>query len=350
MWARMIVAPWWVRWLVDAAVVTLALLAITAATWPTFFAVHGWLLGVAVLLGFGLAAAVPVVRVQSSVQHAYADALTGLNLEQRTQIVKALRRGEVPADPRVLAAAVRAGAVSLAYRRHAARWQNTSQWWLPVAYVVLAVASFALNSPRQALLWLGFAAFFAALFGRRSSRARRLPQRVEHLRAAAAEIAQAASAATEPAVALPPRRMKTSLLLAVVVAVGFGATMYFWGAHRQTPDCRTADTAVNFIYTHQEMLDVGRITTGEPPLGQYHDWSNQLQSYAGQVSAPDIALHLRRVADLSVKAVSLVEELRNPGGSPPPDVTADHKTAFRDTVNELVAEDGDLIPICHRRN
>ena len=116
------------------------------------------------------------------------------------------------------------GTISLAYRRRAARWQRTAKWWLPAAYTMGAVLEFIANNRRGVCSGRGFGVLFALLFSWRSYRSRRLPQHVERLRAAAAEIPEAAPAAdTADSVTLAPRRMKTAVLLVVVVGIGFGA-------------------------------------------------------------------------------------------------------------------------------
>jgi hypothetical protein len=313
-------------------------------------ATTGWLWGLVALLGFSLAAAAPIVLVGTPVQQSYAAALTGLNLEQRTQVIKALRRGQVPSDPRMLTAAIRVGTISLAYLRRAARWQKTATWWVPAIYTLVAVLEFTDSNAPAGLLGAGFALFFAVRFAQRSYRSRRLPQHLEWLRAAATGIPEVASAVadTKDSVALPPRRMKISVLLVVLVGVGFGAAAYFWGLPRQTRDCRTTDKAVDFIYAHRDMLDAGLITPGDPALTKYQDWSKQLQDYAQQASAPDISRRLHRIADLSAQAVQLVQDIRKgPFISPPPDVIHDHETAYEKTISELIAEEDDLVPICH---
>lgn len=355
MWIRMIVAPWWVRWLVSASVMALTLTAIVVLLLPNFLAATGWLWGLAAVVAFSLAFAAPVLVIQNPVRQSYAAALTGLTLQQRTQVMKVLRRGEVPADPHVLAASIRVGTLSMAYlRRRAAPWQKTAKWWFPALYVVLAVLDFATNSPRQGLLWLGFALYFAAYFGWTSYRARQLPQNVARLRAVGAAIPEAASAAadTEDSVTLPPRRVWASVLLVVVVAISFGIAAYLWGlSDRRPPDCRTVDKAVDFIYAHRDMLDAQLITTGGPDVSKYQGWSDELQNYARQVSAPDISRHLHRIAELSMQAVSLVQDIRkDPVVSPSPDAIRDHETAYQHAMTELVAEEGTLVPICDQRN
>jgi hypothetical protein len=352
MWPRMVVAPWWVLFLVDAVASAIVLILFTAVLYPFFFAARGWLGGSLILLVLGLAAAVSIVRVQTQLQRSYAPALTGLNVEQRGQILKALRRGEIPADPHVLVSALRVGLVTLAHRDRAARWQKTAKWWAPGLYIVLAIVSFTiLDVPRWGWLCLGIAMYFAARYVQAARRSGRLPDNVERLRAAVAAIPEAASATAETQVALPPRRMKVSVLLAVVVGTAFGATMLFWGTPRQTPECRAAYAAVDYIHAHKDLLDAAKITEGGPDLSKYQEWSDQLRSYAQRVSAPNIARHLDRIVELSSQAVSLVADIRkDPLVSPPPDVIGDHEKAYQKIANELVEEDSALIPICRPHN
>ena len=350
----MIVAPWWVRWLVGASGTAVTLTAIAVLLLPNMFAAIGWLRGLVAVAVFSLAVAGPVVVIQNPVRQSYAAALTGLNPEQRTRVTKALRRGEVPADPRVLVAAIRMGTLSQAYLRRATSWQKSAKWWMPALYIVLAVLNFTTHTPRQGLLWLGFGVYFGVYFAWASYRAQRLLKHVERLRVVATEIPEAASAAADTAdsVTLPPRRIWAAMLLAVVFAIIFGIAAYVWGlSDRRTPDCRTADQAVDFIYVHQDMLDARQITPDGPLLSRYQVWSDQLQTYARQVSAPDISRHLHRIAELSMQAVTLVQDIRKEAVvSPSPDVIRDHENAYQKAMTELVAEEGDLNPICHPGN
>ena len=349
MWAWMVVAPWWARWLVSALVTAVTFTAVVVLLLPGFVARTGWLWTLLGLAGFSLAIAGPVVLLQNPVQKSYAAAVAGLNLEQRCQVSRALRRGEVPADPRVLASAIRVGTLNLAYCRRVTRWQRAAKWWMPALCFVLAVLAFVDNDVRRGLLWVGFALYFAAYFAWTSYQARRLSRHVELLRAAATDIPEAAAAAgeTEDSIVLPRRRIVASLLMIVVVGISFGTIGYLSGSpERQTPDCRTAGDAVNFIDAHRDMLDSSLITAGGPDLSRYHDWSDQLQKYARQVSTPDVSRHLRRIAELSAQAVSLVRDIRNPMVSPSPDAIRDHQTAYQKTVSDLVHEDRDLVSAC----
>lgn len=346
MWARMVVAPWWARWLLSALEAALVITWAVVLLFPKFLAVTGWLWGVVALAGFSLAAAAAGVCIQHPIRQNYAATVTGLNLLQRSQIVNALRRGHIPSDPRVLAAAIRVGALNLAYLRRTPRWQRTAaKWWMPPLLGGMAVMGFIGNEPRRGVFWTGFAVFLVSQSTWLWYKTRRLPQHIELLRAATADIPEALTGAEDP-VALPPRRLWLSTLLVVVGGIAGGAIAFL--SDRPTPDCRTADAVVNHIAAHPDMLDARLITPGEPDLIKYQDWSNQLQSYARQVSTPDISHHIHRIAELSTQAVSLVQDIRKDlVASTSTDVILDRETAYHNTVTQLINEDKALISICH---
>ena len=69
MWAWMVVAPWWVRWLVSASVAAVTLTVIFALGGPSFVVVTGWRWRLAALVVFSLAVAAVVVIIQNPVRH-----------------------------------------------------------------------------------------------------------------------------------------------------------------------------------------------------------------------------------------------------------------------------------------
>lgn len=346
MWARLIVAPWWVRWLVAALWVTAGYIGLAALLLPSFFEALGWMWGPIWVAGFSLIATGLLTLAQRPVQRRVAAKVAGLSRPQRSQVVKALRRGEIPSEPQVLAAAIRVGVLSLAYRRRASRTQRVLQWSIPVLMTIAVVLDLVGNDMRQAVLWAAVAVLVVARFGRLAHRARRQDKNLETLRAAAGSPAEYDD---EHPSDLPPTRSWVVVPVVVIGALGFGA-MVFYGSTRSTPDCRTADMAVDFIASHRDMLDSNLITAGEPGLDKYQDWSDQLQDDARRVSTPDLAAHLRRIAKLSKEAVALVREARpDPPVSLSADSIDDLKTDYLTTISRLVEEDNALAPICHSR-
>ncbi|CDO87651.1 hypothetical protein AWC29_27740 [Mycobacterium triplex] len=349
MWARLVVAPWWVLWLVNAATFTIALSVICGLGLPGF-AASGWIWPLLSVLMFSVIVTALTTPARRPIQQSYARTVTGLDLAQRSQAVKALRGGEVPSDPAVLAAAIRIGDLSMAYRRRVPVWQRRVAWAVPVLWVVAAVLEFVGNDMRAGLTWSGLALLVAARMARVIDKARRLPGRLEVLRAAAdaspqalAVLAQAHDTAAPP----PGLRFRLALAAVVIVAVFAGVFAVYQQA-QPSRDCRTADAVVNYIHANPEMLDASLIAPGGPGLNRYRDWSDRLVGYSRQVSAPDLAPHLQRIAKISTDAVSVVTEARGDSfANPSTDEILTRQTAYHTLVGRLIDEDKALIPPCH---
>jgi hypothetical protein len=349
-------APRWERLLVNAAMSAVAFILVAVFMFPEFATPAGWGWKLLAIAGLSLAIAASLELAQQQVLRSYAAALTGLTRAQRPHAVKAVRGGEIPSDPVVLASALRVGTVSQSYLDRASKSQKAARWWLPGLYLLIALLQFVDHSPRLGLFWLGFALYFAAYFGWMSHRARQLSRQVERLREAAVKVPQAAAALaeTEHGVELPPRRIWPMVLMAVVIGLGFGIAGFTVGApfkeYGHTPDCRAADDVVEFVNKHPEMLDSRLIVPGEPALHEYEEWSDQLESDAPQMSTGSVSGHVKRVAELSSEAVSVVRDLRkNPTGSPSPYAISAHQTAYKKTISDLVDETGKIVASCHPR-
>jgi hypothetical protein len=344
MWARMIVAPWWVRWLVNAATLAAWLILVCALFIPNFFGALGWAWSGFSVLGFSLLATLLLTVANRPMVQLYKAAVAGLDTTQRAAAVKSLRRGKIPADPEVLTAAIRLGAVSSAYQRRASRLQKSAKWWLPALWLVVVVMAFLTNGIRQGLIWTVLAVLLLVRWEVLQRRGRRLPGNLELLRSAAGP---EATPVDEIAAATTPQRFWVSLLIAIVGGVGIGAAFYV--SQRPTPDCRTANDVVAYIHDHPDMLDPRLITVGGPGLDNYQDWSNRLQDYPRRVSTTDLATHLRRIADLSTRAVSLVRQARpDPSDSPSPDDATHLQYEYHDVIERLIDEDTALVTDCRR--
>jgi hypothetical protein len=349
MWARLVVAPWWVLWLVNAATFAVTLLAICVLGFPGF-AASGWTWPLLSVLGFSAIVTALTTRARRPIQQSYARTVAGLSLPQRSQAVRALRRDEVPADPAVLAAAIRLGTLSTAYRRRVPPWQKRLAWCVPVLWLVSAVLEFVGNSPRSGLAWCGLALLVAARLAWTTRRARRLPGRLERLRSAADSSPQALSALADAhdSAAPPPSRQFRIAFVAVVVVAVAGGIFAVYRQGQPTRDCRTADAVVNLIHAHPDMLDPWLITPGGPGLDKYQNWSDQLVAYSQQVSAPNLAPHLHRIADLSTRAVALVTDARRDSfATQSTDDIVGRRAAYSSLIGQLVDEDKALIPVCH---
>lgn len=349
MWARLVVAPWWVLWLVNAATFTVTLVAICVLGLPGL-AASGWTWPLLSVLGFSVIVTALITMARRPIQQSYARTVAGLSLSQRSQAVGALRRGEAPSDPAVLAAAIRIGNLSMAYQRRVARWQKRVAWCVPLLWVLAGVLAFIGNNPRGGLTWTALALLVAARMAWASQKARRLPQRLELLRSAAALSPQALSALADAHdAAAPPPSVRFRLAFAAVVAIAVtGAIVAVYQQGQPSRDCRTANAVVGFIHAHPDMLDASLINPGGPGLDKYQDWSDQLISYSQQVSAPDLAPHLHRIAKISTDAVSLVTEARRDSfATQPTDEILGRLATYHAIIGQLIDDDKALIPPCH---
>ncbi len=349
MWARLVVAPWWVLWLVNAATFTVTLVVICVLGFSGFAAL-GWTWPLLSVLGFSVVTTALITLSRRPIQRSYARTVAGLSLPERSQAVRALRRGEAPSDPAVLAAAIRIGNLSMAYQRRVPRWQKRLAWCVPLLWVVAGVLEFIGNNPRGGLTWIALALLVAARMAWASQKARRLPQRLDLLRSAAALSPQVLSAladAHDPAAPPPSLRFRLAFATLVSIAVA-GAIVAVYQQGQPSRDCRTANAVVGFIHAHPDMLDASLITPGGPGLDKYQDWSDQLIAYSHEVSAPDLAPHLHRIAELSAAAVGQVTNARRDSfATQSTDEILARQTFYHGIIGQLIDEDKALIPPCH---
>jgi hypothetical protein len=346
MWARLVVAPWWVLWLVNATTFTVTVFAICVLGFPGFVA-SGWTWPVLAVLGFSVVMTALMTLARRPMQQSYARTVDGLTLPQRSEAIKALRRGEVPSDPAVLAAAIRIGDLTTTYQRRVPRWQKRLAWCVPALWVLAGVLAFVGSNARGGLTWGVLALWIAARLAWASHKARRLPGHLALLHSAADSSPQALSALADARdSAAPPPSLRIRLAAAAVVAVGIAGVVYV--QVRPHGECRTADAVVGFIHAHPDMLDSTLITPGGPGLDKYQDWSDRLVAYSHQVSAPDLAPHLKRIAELSASALAVVTDARRDSfATLPTDEILARQADYHGIIGQLIDEDKALIPPCH---
>lgn len=79
MWARILDAPWWVRWPFHAAVTALMLAVLAVLLYPRFFSTTGLLWGVLALVGFAAIIGAGVLFVQHPLHQRRVAPMRGLN-------------------------------------------------------------------------------------------------------------------------------------------------------------------------------------------------------------------------------------------------------------------------------
>ena len=342
---RLIEARWWVRCAVVALIAAL-ILGPLWWSWVSFAGVDalGWACTLGLLFGCCLLFGATMTIVQQSGRRAYFEALRGLDKPQRAQALNALSVGGVPDDRAVLAGAIRLGNLWMVYRRRRSRWARAYVTWFPILLVVLACVDFFTHNARQGFVWIWVAVLSTAntLWARR--RWGRWPQHLEELRAAAPDLADQG----EPP-ALSSRRVMVLSAVAMVVAGGIAAVPWvFFPSHQPRSQCQTADAAITYVHDKPELTTPGSIGPGDPPLSAYQQWSDQLHTYAGQVSAPDLAPHMARIADLSAQAVSQVRDARqNPGHVPSYEESEARWNTYLSTIQQLYAEERQILAVCN---
>lgn len=342
MWPRILGAPWWVRWLVNAAVIAATLTFVTVLLYPNVFTITGPRWGLLGIAGFGLIIAAAALFAQHPLHQRLAEAMSGLNREQRDQAYKALRHSEIPGDPRVLAAAITVGAIVVAALNRALRGVNVLAWLVPALFTVSAVAAFVAGDTRHGIFSIGCALYMPSYYAWVWYRKRQLTRHLESLRAVASE--REIPADTDALVTPPARRWWALIPLLIAIGVAVSAIAYL--STRPAPGCRTADAAIN-LNLNADLAEWPE-RTSEPDLARYRNWSDQLQTYARQASTTAAGDPLHRIADLSVQAVALLQDIhRDESAGAATDVIIKSKTAYLNTITRMLAEQKDLQAICH---
>ena len=348
-----LLTPWWARALLNTAIGAATYTVVAAMLFPSFLTAPAWPWNAAGITALSALSAAAVMYAQQPLYRAYDTALHDLSRQQRAQAVAAVRTDSVPDDPAVLAGAIRVAALGTAYLQRVTRSTKQARWFAIGAYTFSAVVQLWTSGLRHALLWLGFALYFAVYFIVLTRRENQLPPRIERLRAAAtgAPQAEAAVAQTAGGVPRPPRRLWVITVLIAVMFTGFLVADHFWsprpliGSPPHRGDCDTSGEVFQFIDRHPEMLNAERITGADPGLPAYEDWSHQLRTFASSVTWPQLAPHLNRIADLSGHAVDVVRDLRQ-HTSATTDVIAAHQTDYQTTVSAIVTEIGKAADAC----
>ncbi len=138
-----------------------------------------------------------------------------------------------------------------------------------------------------------------------------------------------------------PRWVAPALALLVIGAAALPA----WVISRtDTDECHTADIAITYVADNDKLLNPWLITSTGPSLATYRGWSDQLHDYAARRGEPDIVNALRQIADLSTRAVTIVEQVRRQPA--PDDIIFGHITAYDDVTHQLVGAEHPLLARC----
>lgn len=130
---KLILAPWWLRLPIVAAVMA----AIAAPLSATMFGAGHRITAAAVALIIGTLAAAAAVFMKHRLHQLYVAALSCLDPSQRRAAVAAVGGGPVPADPAALGGALRLCSLVVSARERVAYWPHLIPGWA-LLYVVFA--------------------------------------------------------------------------------------------------------------------------------------------------------------------------------------------------------------------
>jgi hypothetical protein len=342
MWVPWITMRWWLRWTITSAVLLVISAAVTLALWlqyPGPLPIWVVALMVAASLGAGALGAA-LQRLQNA---PYAAIVAGLNARQREQLAAVIKPGPPPADPAVLAAAVRL--------RRQGRTQRVPRWrsWVVVG-VMVAYGVWATTVPGTAavgVILLVWAVITAARVGWAQVRGRRLVPRWAAV-TAAADANPTAREMLSTAEGLPVERdwRRWACLLGAAVIFGGALGFAFHGIRTaQAHECRTVSTVVNYIYQHKDRLDSGRLTGSKVSIAAYRQWDQRVADYAGQGRGGSFGPDLTRISETADRIARTVD-LAQYSPSPPNQFNSEQIDLFNRLVRQLFDAEQPLVTAC----
>lgn len=344
---RLWLSPWWVRGLVQATIFAIFIGAVVVEFYPMFIVRVGSPLTALAVIALCASVTGAVLYFQRPVRQRGLDALGGRTRQHRLAALAALRTGDVPGDPDVLAAAIRGGELAKAYRRKVSRTQRAMQWLVPTAAIGYGLFELSRLPLRFGVLLIAVGIWWIVLSVLRSRRRRRTFRNLDKLRVAAGpELALTGEG--EVVTTLPPLRFRLVVAAVTIPVVAFMTLVYF--VTRADPDCYYVAGAADLIHDQWQLADPQNMTRGQPDLAAYRSWAQQLRDYADQVTDPRLAPGVHRISSLADQAVALFAQSRDAMIKPSPGYDlGDQERAFSATMQKLADEDNAVFAVCFPR-
>jgi hypothetical protein len=344
---RLWLSPLWVQGLVKAAICTIFVGAVVVELYPMFILRVGWPLTALAVIALCVITTSAVLLMQRPARQRGLDALGGGTQQDRLAVLAALRTGEVPTDPGVIAGAIRYGDVVQAYQRKISRAQRALGWLVPAVAISYGVVELLRLPPQFGVLLIAVGLWWIVLSVLRAHRRRRTLRNLEALRAAAPDLVSAGEA--ETVTALPPLRFRLALAAVVIPVVAFMTLVYV--VIRADPDCYYVAGAADLIHDQWQLTDPQNMTRGQPDLATYRNWAQQLHSYAEHVTDPRLAPHMDRISQLADQAVTLFAQSRDAMVKQPPGYDlGTQQRALSATVQKLADKDNAVFAVCFPRH
>lgn len=278
------------------------------------------------------------------------EAIAGLDQQQRRQLARVWRRGPVPEDPAVLAAALRFHDLSEQYRRRSLRRRKVAAA-IALLYVPILIWAYLAHQVTVAgVLMVAYWAIFGFFSLWPDLRAKLRRPRLTELHAAAQQDPSVSVAVADRITAAPrPKMRRWMVAVIVVVAVAYAGTVVV--AIEFSPKkrgCRAADSVIDRLYTERDWFWTNNIGGGGRPLEDYQQLAKRLRRYASDVGDyTAVAPHMNRIADLVDQEVVLVGQARQPAAAPgQDDPLADAQTAYVHLLKTIADEETQLQQAC----
>lgn len=320
---RMIGLPWWARWVCTSALMSLVLgplmLIIPAVD---FSPVWAW-----APIGMGVAIAGASIAYQEKAHRAYLAVLDSVSDSQRADVVKALWRRHIPADPVVLRWAIELGETLSKLRK------DSSSLSTPVIWSAMALLQvYITHSFRTAAGWTLLAVLLMFAFMSEWFVSRRQERHIAVLRAA--ETGQP----EDPGPLLERRDwLWLAVIAATLVMCAIGLTATY---EREWPrrDCEQTHEAIMAVNERNWLTNGQLIVQGGPSVADYEVWSDQLQREADKMSSPDVAARVRHIADLSVQVTEVVRSAHAAAPTSSTAEVADREAAYQKLIVQMLDE------------
>lgn len=321
---RMIGLPWWARWVCTSLLMALVMSPLLL-TVPGLDFSPGW---TGAMIGICVVVAAISVGYQEKAHRAYLAVLNGVGSAQRGAVVKALWRRQIPADPVVLDAAIRLGESLGTVRNYSSSSLRWSVMWIGMVLFQIYLTRSAVSAAGWTLwAFLLVPDFLSDWYvGHRQERHVVLLQ------------ATATGQSTDSGLSLGKR----DRLWLVVIALGLVAcaTAFAVTYERQWPrrDCDNTFDAIVAVHERNQLTNGRLIVQGGPSVADYEGWSDQLQREAAKMTTPDVAPHIRRIADLSVQVTKVVRSAYAAAPTSSAAEVADREAAYQKLIGQMLDE------------
>lgn len=288
------------------------------------------------MIGICLVVAAISVGYQEKAHRAYMVVLNGVSGSQRSDVVKALWRRQVPTDPVVLDAALDLGETLSKVRKNSSSSLAWPVMWIGMVLFQVYITRSAVSAAGWTLwAFLLIPHYFSDWYvGHRQER------HIAALRAAAT------GQTADSGLSLGKRdRLWLAVIALGLVACAIAFTVTY---EREWPkrDCDKTFNVTIAVQERNQLTNGQLVVQGGPSVADYEGWSEQLQRDAAKMTAPDVAPRVRRIADLSVQVTNVVRTAHAAAPTNSAAEVANREAVYQKLIGEMLEERQAIITFC----